>query len=279
MVILNLVGLGMKMEVARVENNHEGILGRDLGFPSARTSSKGALIVETHAVFRALAGGASERDVKGKCLSGALVRKSARLTRMRIWDAINWRFFAWGPAGWIVADLERAAMESSRPSPTFVGLVYLHYARRDRLTFDFVTTHVFGNWITGRRTVRPEQVVRFAAERYGPDALGRLRESTRKKVAGNVLSALRDFGVLKGTVRKRIEQPALTSATALHLCRVLYEGGLRGRQLTDGADWRLFLLRPREVTTTLANLARAGVIRFEQAGRTVILELPQNGAH
>jgi hypothetical protein len=237
------------------------------------------LVVETQVVFRALAGGASEREVKGKCLSGALVRKSARLTRMRIWDAINWRFFSWRPAGWIVADLERAAMESLRPSPTFVSLVYLHYARRDRLTFDFVTEHLFANWVGGRRAVRPEEVVRFATERYGEDALGRLRESTRKKVAGNVLSALRDFGVLKGTVRKTIEQPALTATTAFHLCRLLYEEGFRGRQLAEAGDWRLFLLSPRDVTTTLASLARAGVIRFEQAGRTVILELPQNGAH
>src|SRR5206468_1737672 len=115
--------------------------------------------------------------VKEKCLSGALVRKSARLTRARIWDAINWRFFSWRPAGWILADLERAAMESSRPSPTFVGLVFLYYARRDRLTFDFVTAHLFGNWVAGRRAVRREEVVPFAAEQYGHDALGRLRES------------------------------------------------------------------------------------------------------
>jgi hypothetical protein len=237
------------------------------------------LVVETQVVFRALADGMPQREVKEKCLSGALVRKSARLTRMRVWDAINWRFFSWRPSGWIIADFVRAAMESSRPSPTFLGLVYIHYARRDRLTFDFVTEHLFGNWVAGNRTVRPEEVVRFAAERYGEDALGRLRESTRKKVAGNVLSALRDFGVLKGAVRKTIEQPALTTTTAFHLCRLLYEEGFRGRQLTEAGDWRLFLLSPRDVSTTLASLARAGVIRFEQAGRTVILELPQNGAY
>ncbi|MBV8358113.1 MAG: DUF1819 family protein [Deltaproteobacteria bacterium] len=269
----------MRTEVASVANNRNGVLGRDLGLPSARISSKGALVFETHAVFRALADGVPEHQIRERCLSGALVTKSARLTRTRIWDAINWRFFSWQPADWIVADFERAAMESSRPSRTFVGLIYLHYARRDHLTFDFVTERLFGNWVAGRRAVRPQEVVPFAAERYGPDALGRFRESTRRKVAGNLLSALRDFGVLKGTARKRIEQPVLTSATALHICRLLYEEGLRGRLLTEAADWRLFLLQSTDVTRTLASLARAGLIRFEQAGRTVILELPQNGAH
>ena len=268
----------MRTEIATAEAYERGALGRDLGVPSARTSSKGALLSETMAVFRALAGGMSERAVKEKCLSGVLLRNSARLTRARIWDAINWRFFSWSPPEWVLRDLKSAACESSGPSATFIGLVYLHYARRDRLTFDFVSERLFENWRGGRRAVRSEEVVRFAKEKYGPSALGRLRESTRKKIAGNVLSALRDFGVLTGTARKKIEQPTLMSNAALHLCRLLYDEGLRGRQLTEASDWRLFLLTPEGITSILAALARQGAIRFEQAGRTVILELAEDEA-
>ena len=81
--------------------------------------------------------------------------------------------------------------------------------------------------------------VRFAKQRYGPSALVRLRESTRRKIAGNVLSALRNFGVLNGTARKKIEQPTLMSKAALDLCRLLYDKGLRGWRLTEASDWRL----------------------------------------
>jgi len=266
------------MEITSFRDNADGSMGRDVGVPSARISSKGALIVETQVVFRALAEGLREKEVKERCLNGALLRKATRFTRLRVWDAINWRFFSWDPPSWILADLKRAAMETPRPSHTFTGLVYLHCARRDRLTFDFVTQHIFESWVGGRRRVRPADVLRFAAEWYGPNALGRLRESTQRKVAGNVLSALRDFGVLRGTARKGIEQPGVTPVTALHLCELLYEEGLRGRQLVEAADWRLFLLQPIEVTRTLAELARAGSIRFEQAGRTVIFEIARNGA-
>jgi len=268
----------MPAEIAHIADSPHDGMGRDVGPPSARISSKGALILESQTVFRALASGLGVAEVRERCLSGSLLRKSARFTRMRVWDAINWRFFSWCPAGWIIADLQRAAMESSRPSPTFVGLAYIHYARRDRLTFDFVTQHLFDSWAAGGERVRPEEVLRFAAKRYGPDALGRFRESTRKKIAGNVLSALRDFGTLRGTARKTVAQPSLTSAAALHLCRLLNEEGLRGRHLMEASDWRLFLLQPNDVTRTLAELATAGAIRFEQAGRTVILELPRDGA-
>jgi len=171
-----------------------------------------------------------------------------------------------------------AAGEASGPSVTFIGFVYLHYARRNRLKYDFVSERLFENWREGRRAVRPEEVVRFAKQRYGPSALGRLRESTRRKIAGNVLSALRDFGVLTGTARKKIEQPTLMSKAALHLCRLLYDEGLRGRRLTEASGWRLFLLTPEGVMAILAALARQGAIRFEQAGRTVILELAEDEA-
>jgi hypothetical protein len=182
------------------------------------------------------------------------------------------------PARVVLRDLEMAAGEASGPSATFVGLVYLHYARRDRLTYDFVSERLFENWREGRRAVRPEEVVRFAKQRYGPSAFGRLRESARRKIAGNVLSALRDFGVLTGTARKKIEQPTLISKAALHLWRLLYDEGLRGRRLSEASDWRLFLLTPEGVTAILAALARQGAIRFEQAGRTEILELAEDEA-
>lgn len=258
----------------RGEPVDEMVLERDLGAPSARTSSKGALIAETHAVFRAFRQGMSVTALKEACLRGSVLRHSARHTRARIWDAINWRFFSWEPPAWILKDLREAALETARPSQRFTGLVYLHYARRDRLTFDFVTDRIFQDWRRGVRGVRREEVWRFAIERYGGEIVGRFRESTQKKIAGNVLSALRDFGVLSGVQRKMIEQPRLDLAVALHLCRLLYEEGLRGRELTEAADWRLFLLPPHEVTKVLAALAGSGAIRFEQAGRTVILELP-----
>jgi len=257
-------------EAAAIESSFKG---RDLGAPSARTSSKGALIAETHAVFRALGQGMSVTVLKEACLRGSVLRHSARHTRARIWDAINWRFFSSEPPAWILKDLREAALEVVRPSQRFTELVYVHYARRDRLTFDFVTERIFQGWRGGVRGVRREEVWRFAVEQYGDEIVGRFRESTQKKIVGNVLSALRDFGVLSGVQRKMIEQPRLDLAVALHLCRLLYEEGLRGRELTEALDWRLFLLAPDEVTRVLAALAGRGAIRFEQAGRTVILEL------
>lgn len=247
-------------------------VGRDPGPYSTRNSSKGSLISEAHLVFRALASGKSLDDVRSACLGGKLLRQSARETRRRIWTALNWRFFAWSPPAWVVSDLA-AASRADVTSPRFVGLVYLHFARRDRLTFDFVVDKLWPRWKAGARDVRRGDVLDFLAESESGQP-ARWRESTRVKLAGNVLSALRDFGLLSGVQRKALQRPVVAPEVVLHLCRLLDAEGLRGRALLEARDWRLFLWDIQDTSQALAQLAQRGDVRFERSGRTVVLDVP-----
>lgn len=247
-------------------------LGRDGGPYSTRNSSKGSLIGEAHVVFRAYACGKSFAELRAACHSGKLLRHAARETRYRIWDALHWRFFAWGPPAWVLEDIV-VASRSDIMSARFVGLVYVHFARRDRLTFDFVTDKLWSMWNGGVRDVRRDDVIEFLVER-ADGHLGKWRESTRTKLAGNILSALRDFGLLTGVQRKTLQRPVVAPEVVLHLCRLLDAEGLRGRALLEAPDWRLLLWNVQDTSHALSQLAQRGQIRFERSGRTVILELP-----
>lgn len=248
--------------------------GRDLGALSTRNSSKGALVAEAQAVFRAFHGGTPLEKFRQQCLRGTILGQRARETRHRIWEAIHWRFFAWHPPQWVLTDLVEAAGDDST-APRFVGLVYLHFARRDRLTFEFVTTKLWELWQSKTVEVRRDDVLDFLAACEDVHPKVRIwRETTRKKLAGNVLSALRDFGLLKGVQRKIIQQPAVSPEVALHLCRLLYAEGLRGRAVLEARDWRLFLWGPHQAAEALARLAQVGRLRFERSGKTVVLEVP-----
>jgi hypothetical protein len=251
-----------------------GRWGLDVGAISTRNTSKGALIAETHAVFRALGSGMAFDDIRSACLKGRLLSQSARETRHRIWEALHWRYFAWNPPRWVLADLAGAARDDATDR-RFVGLAYVHYARRDRLTFDFVTDRLCTLWKNTAFQVRRDDVLDFLADQEARHtAVKRWRESTRKKLAGNVLSALRDFGVLTGVQRKSLQRPVVAPEVALHLSRVLDGEGLRGRALLEARDWRLFLWEPHDISLALAQLAQRGDIRFERSGRTVVLDIP-----
>ena len=251
-------------------------LGRDSGPYTARASAKGALLNETHSVFRALADGVSVPEIRDACLVGNLLRQTARETRRQIWTAIHWRYFAWAPPAWVLEDYARAA-NSDASSPEFVPLAYLHYARRDRLVFDFVVEKLWPLHLAGSRGVSRDDVMTFLDERFESQE-SRWRESVRIKVAGSVLSSLRNFGLFAGRQRKKSQRPVIAPAAALHHCRLLYAEGLRGRSILEAPDWRLFRWSPEDVAGALARLAQTGHVRFERVGRTVVLELPDFAA-
>ena len=217
-------------------------------------------------------------EVRSACLTGRLFRQSARETRHRIWDALHWRYFAWNPPLWVLADLEEAA-SGDENDRRFVGLAYVHYARRDRLMFEFAPDRLWSCWKKKGFEVRRDDVLDFLADCESRDtAVRKWRESTRKKLAGNVLSALRDFGVLTGVQRKLLQRPVVAPEVALHICRILDGEGLRGRALLEARDWRLFLWEPHDtaLALALAQLAQRGEIRFERSGRTVMLDVPRH---
>jgi hypothetical protein len=250
---------------------------RDVGPPSTRNTSKGALIPEAQLVFRALGRGASLSEIRRACLKGELLRKSAQETRNRVWDALHWRYFAWNPPAWVLRDLTDAATGEG-PSANFVNLLYLHYGRRDRLTFDLVTDKLWTLWRGLRTDVHRNDVLDFLAAYEGEHPhIGKWRESTRRKLAGNVLSALRDFGLLRGVQRKTLQRSTVPPEVALHLVRLLSREGLRGRRVLEAIDWRLFLWESHDVVQALTALAQRGALRFERSGSTVVLDVPGLG--
>jgi hypothetical protein len=80
--------------------------------------------------------------------------------------------------------------------------------------------------------------------------------------------------LLEGKQKKVLVQPPLPLATAEIILRILVREGFRGRQILENHAWRLFLLKESDVAQVLSKLAFDGIIRFEKAGTTVVLETP-----
>lgn len=246
---------------------------RDTGPYSARNTSKGALIEEAYRVFTALGRGESVEQVREQVLRGTLLSQRSRENRERIWTSIHGRYLV--PATpWLTSLL--AGTSSSGPhSREFVSLLYLLYALRDHLTFDFVTHVLWAKGHQSRLVISRNDVLDLLNEAAPRQPqIERWTESTRTKLAGSILTALRDFDILEGQQKKTLAQPVLPLSTAAALLRVLAVEGCRGRQAIEDVTWRLFLLTEQEVAATLAKLAQEGRIRFEKAGATVVLETP-----
>ena len=247
---------------------------RDTGPYSTRNLAKGASITDAGQVFAALRDGLTVEQVRDGAHSGTLLSQRGRSSRERIWASLHQRYLT-HRIPWIISALVDALRHGER-SAEFISILYLHYALRDHLTFDFVTEVLWNKGYANRPVVQRADLVdlldRAAAEQ---PQIARWTEKSRLKVANSILTALRDFGVLEGTRNKTLVRPVLPLDTVEHLLRVLITEGCRGRQVLEDPSWRLFMLGPQDVAATLAKLAQAGRIRFEKVGRTVVLETPQ----
>jgi hypothetical protein len=247
---------------------------RDTGPYSARNLAKGASITDAAQIFAALRDGLPVEQVRDGARSGKLLSQRGRSSRDRVWASLHHRYLT-HRIPWVISALVNSLGHGER-SAEFISLLYLHYALRDRLTFDFVTKVLWGKGYANRPIVQRTDLVdlldQSAAEQ---PQIARWTEKSRLKVANSILTALRDFGVLEGTRNKVLVRPVLPLETVEHLLRVLITEGYRGRQILEDPAWRLFMLGPQDVAATLAKLAQEGRIHFEKVGRTVVLETPK----
>ncbi len=248
-------------------------LYRDPGPYSGRNSSKGALLPEIEQVLAALNAGLPIAEVRQRALDGDLFTQRARSTRQRIWWAIHHLYLS-QPA-WGSHDLSETFVTFGPQSREFLSLLYLHYALRDRLTFDFVTQVLWPRWQAHQLTVTPEDLRAFLDQTKDDQPhIAEWAESTQIGLARHILAALRDFGVLVGQQKKTLTQPLLPLFTARHLLRILSEEGAQGADVLRAPTWQLFFLTEHEVAHTLSRLAQERVIHFERVGDTVVLQTP-----
>jgi hypothetical protein len=244
---------------------------RDLGPYSGRNTSKGALLDESYQIIGAIAAGIPLEQVREQAHQGQILRQKARLSRTTIWKGVHLRLLAHG-SNWFTETL-KTAQAAGRYSLEFISTVYLLYCLRDHLTFDFVTHWVFPRWNTGQRAVSPDDLLDFLdqASEDQPQ-IRRWTETSRDRLSSSILTALRDYGLLKGVRNKEIIKPPLPLITAESILRLLTEEGHRGADVIDEPTWRLFLLSPSEVAHMLLQLSQQNRIRFEKVGGTVVLE-------
>jgi hypothetical protein len=246
---------------------------RDTGPYSARNSSKGALIAEAGRVIERLRSGLSLDELRARALDGDLFPQRARATRKRIWVLLHYRYLS--QPDWVLSALQSAYGEGAH-SQEFVSFLYLHYALRDHLTYDFVTEILWDRWGNQQRSVVREDVLSLLDQAAGAQPqIQRWTESTHLRLAGSILTALRDFGVLEGKQKKTLVRPMLPLSAAEHLLRILTAEGLRGSQVLRDSSWRLFFREENDVAHILSLLAQERRIHFERVGSTVVLDTPQ----
>jgi hypothetical protein len=177
------------------------------------------------------------------------------------------------PALWrAVATLERGGWSSS-------ALLPVHYyatAAAEPLLWDFVADVLFDRVATGRSEIRIADVERFLRASPPERFIGhQWSPAVTTRVARGLLSALRDFGILQGAVRKQVRPLYVPTESFAFLARVRHELGKRGVAQLHDPCWQLFFLTDVAVERFFTEAHQRKLLAYHAAGSTIRIEYPK----
>jgi len=154
-------------------------------------------------------------------------------------------------------------------------ILYFHAARADRLLYDTVTEILIPLQARGISEIDTLEIQRPLKKWVDAGKTsGEWSEPTILRIAQGLLSALRDFGVLQGTVKKRIAPAYLPVAAFAYLIFYLKQHQPSGAKLVELPDWKLFFLPREGVERFLFEAHQHNLLEYHAAGSVTRLTFP-----
>jgi hypothetical protein len=166
-------------------------------------------------------------------------------------------------------------VQGGAPAVWLDPLLYFFAAQNDRTLRDIVIEVVYPHHLAGYSDL-PVEVVTRAIRNWV--AKGRTtatwNEATIGRVARGLMATLRDFGVLRGTVHKRIA-PIYLPNPSFALIALWLQGRERsGERVLRSDDWKLFFLPVEGVERFFIEAHQEHLLGYYAAGSVVRIEFP-----
>jgi len=168
-----------------------------------------------------------------------------------------------------------ALVQSKMSAESLDRILYFQAARSDLLLHDLVT-ELLNDW-SGRsdREVRTWEVQNWVEEQVTAGRTERLwSPAVQRRVVQGLLSALRDFGLLEGSVKKHLAYVYLPTDAFAFIAFQLHGEGRSGKALLHVPEWRLFLLPEGTVERFFLEAHQESLLQYYAAGPVVRIDFP-----
>jgi hypothetical protein len=161
------------------------------------------------------------------------------------------------------------------PAAALDRVLYYFAARADRLLHDVVTEVLMPLQARGIADIDVMELKR-PLKRWVNEGKtsGEWSEPTIVRIAQGLLSALRDFGVLQGAVKKRIAPAYLPVEAFAFLMYFLKQHQPSGVKLLQLPEWKLFFLPQEGVERFLFEAHQHDLLEYHAAGTVTRLTFP-----
>jgi BrxA len=163
------------------------------------------------------------------------------------------------------------------PAAALDRILYFHAAQADRLLRDTVIEIVLPLQARGITQIDVLEIQRPLKKWVDAGKTsGKWSEPTIIRIAQGLLSALRDFGVLQGAVKKRIAPAYLPVPAFAYLAFYFKQHHPSGAKLLELPDWKLFFLPREGVERFLFEAHQRELLEYHAAGSVTRLTFPAN---
>ncbi len=166
-------------------------------------------------------------------------------------------------------------VQSGFPNEGLDLLLYFHAAQADTLLHDIVTEVLTRFPSVGKIEVTPEDI-RAAITQW--IAEGRMisawSENTLVRATRELLSTLRDFGILQGAVNKRLAPIYLPVEAFAYLAFYLQQRQPSGERLLEDPEWQLFFLARHAVERFFLEAHQHHLLEYRAAGSIIRITFP-----
>ncbi len=158
---------------------------------------------------------------------------------------------------------------------TLDRILYFHAARADSLLHDVVVDLLVPHWSRGTMEIDVREI-ELTLRKWVEEGKtsGSWCDNTIRRVSQGVLSTLRDFGVLQGSLIKRIAPAYLSVQAFAYIAFYLKQHQPSGIKLLDLVDWKLFFLPREGVERFLLEAHQHGLLEYHVAGSVTRLSFP-----
>ncbi len=161
------------------------------------------------------------------------------------------------------------------PSEVLDRILYFQAVRSDPLLHDLVT-EVLVDWSTrSDREVRTWEVQNWVDKQVKAGNTERPWSfEVQRRVVQGLLATLRDFGILEGSVKKRIAYVYLPLDAFAFIAFQLVREGRSGERLLNDPEWRLFFLPQGGAERFFLEAHQEGLLEYYAAGRVARIDFP-----
>ncbi len=166
-------------------------------------------------------------------------------------------------------------VRSKFPTAALEELFYFHSAKNDRLLHDTVTEILLPMQERGLVHVTVQDLRRSLTKWIEEGKTkGQWSASTVTHAVQGLMSTLRDFGVLQGTVNKKIAPAYLPIESFAYIVFYLKQHQPSGARLIELPEWKLFFMGREVVERLLFEAHQRNLLEYHVAGSVTRLTFP-----